>query len=139
MCFLCLSILHQPLERILYCRASVCTDCMVSWYKVSNCSRVKCPCCVMDSPLTQAGNTYNTCTVDVLLMGIVVQCHACRSDVWWVSGHKCEDQPPSDTDVVTASCVLSKLVSNCTGLHWSQFQLALYTIDTYIHADHSWW
>ena len=50
---------------------------------------------------------------------------------------KCEDQTPSDTNMETASCVLSKLV------HWSRFQFALYTpysfLDTYIHADHPHW
>ena len=48
----------------------------------------------------------------------------------WMSTHKCVAQPLSDVDVIAASLVFTKLISNYPGLNWSQFQLALYTINT---------
>ena len=42
-CPLCLTIVHQPLELPLPCRALVCTNCIVHWFMASNCSEVKCP------------------------------------------------------------------------------------------------
>ena len=50
-------ILHQPLE--LPCRALVCIACMVEWFKVLNCSGVKCSCCFMDTSLTASRQQYN--------------------------------------------------------------------------------
>ena len=48
-CPICLNILCQSLE--LSCRALVCTDCLVHWSMLFNCSEVKSPCCLMQSPI----------------------------------------------------------------------------------------
>ena len=57
----------------------------------------------------------------------------------WVSTHKCEDQPPSCTDVETTSSVFSKLVSNNLPLVTvpTCFIHHISFLDTYIRADHS--
>ena len=75
-CPICLRILHQPLE--LPCRALVCTACMVQWFKVCNCSGIKCPCCFMDTaPQLKAA----TLLIQTLLMDIALQCQTCRKDI----------------------------------------------------------
>ena len=109
-CPLCLRILHQPLE--LPCRALVCTACMVEWFKVFNCSGVKCPCCFMDTPLTAAQLKAAPLFIQTLLMDIALECQKCRKDIkaCEYSTHQCNGEP-TEADLQTASHVLRRLVS----------------------------
>ena len=66
-CPLCLTIVHQPLE--LPCRALVCTNCIVHWFMASNCSEVKCPCCILDTPLAPSQLKPAPPLIQILLVG----------------------------------------------------------------------
>ncbi|KAL5517069.1 hypothetical protein EMCRGX_G002537 [Ephydatia muelleri] len=78
-CPICLKIVHQPLE--LPCRALVCTACLVEWFKVFNCSGVKCPCCFHDTPITAPQLKAAPLLIQTLLRDIVLQCQTCRKDI----------------------------------------------------------
>eukprot|EP00731_Ephydatia_muelleri_P003359 Em0001g3359a len=78
-CPICLKILHQPLE--LPCRALVCTACLIEWFKVFNCSGVKCPCCFHDTPITAPQLKAAPLLIQTLLRDIVLQCQTCRKDI----------------------------------------------------------
>ena len=112
-CPLCLTIVHQPLE--LPCRALVCTNCIVHWFMASNCSEVKCPCCIMDTPLAPSQLKPAPPLIQTLLMDIVVHCQqTCGKEIraGEYSTHKCAEEPgPSDADVQTACHVLRTLAS----------------------------
>eukprot|EP00731_Ephydatia_muelleri_P021939 Em0014g530a len=112
-CPLCLTIVHQSLE--LPCRALVCTNCIVHWFMASNCSEVKCPCCILDPPLAPSQLKPAPPLIQTLLVDIVVQCQqTCWKEIraGEYSTHKCAEKPgPSDADVQTACHVLRTLAS----------------------------
>ena len=89
----CLRILHQPLE--LPCTALVCTACMVEWFKVFNCSGVKCPCCFMDTPLTAPQLTAAPLIDPDTADGQALQCQTCRKDIkaCEYGPHQCNGEP----------------------------------------------
>eukprot|EP00731_Ephydatia_muelleri_P021505 Em0014g96a len=84
----------------LPCRAL----CMVEWFKVFNCSEVKCPCCFTDTPLMAAPQLIQT-----LLTDMVLECQACRKDIRGVeyTTYQCSGEP-TKAEVQTASGVLRR-------------------------------
>ena len=109
-CPICLKILHQPLE--LPCRALVCTACMVEWFKVFNCSGVKCPCCFHDTAITAPQLKAAPLLIQTLLRDIVLQCQTCRKDIKFCEygTHPCNGEP-TKADMQTACRVLRRLAS----------------------------
>ena len=69
----------------------------------SNCSKIKCPCCIMDTPLAPSSLKPAPPFIQTLL---VVHCQqTCGKEIWAgeYSPHKCAEEPgPSDADVQTA-------------------------------------
>eukprot|EP00731_Ephydatia_muelleri_P002959 Em0001g2959a len=109
-CPICLKILHQPLE--LPCRALVCTACLVEWFKVFNCSGVKCPCCFHDTPITAPQLKAAPLLIQTLLRDIVLQCQTCRKDIKACDygTHQCNGES-TKADLQTAFRVLRRLAS----------------------------
>ena len=72
----------------------------------SNCSEVKCPCCIMDTPLAPSQLKPAPSLIPTLLMDIVVHCQqTCGKEIraGEYSIHKCAEEPePSDADIQTA-------------------------------------
>ena len=109
---ICIMIVCQPLE--LPCRALVCTDCTIQWFMASNCSEVKCPCCIMDTPLIAAQLKPAPQLIQTLLADILVQCQTCRKEIraGEYGTHKCEVEPHSSADdMQTVARVLRGLTS----------------------------
>ena len=105
-------IVCQPLE--LPCRALVCTDCTIQWFMASNCSEVKCPCCIMDTPLIAAQLEPAPQLIQTLLADILVQCQTCRKEIraGEYGTHKCEvESHSSAADMQTVLSVLRGLSS----------------------------
>ena len=94
----------------LPCRALVCTVCLVEWFKVFNCSEVKCPCCFTDTPLTASQLKAAPQLIQTLLTDIVLECKTCRKDIQAVELHQCSGEP-TKAEVQTASHVLRRLAS----------------------------
>ena len=109
-CPICLKILHQPLE--LPCRALVCTACLIEWFKVFNCSGVKCPCCFHDTPITAPQLKAAPLLIQTLLRDIVLQCQTCRKDIkaCEYGTHQCNGES-TKADLQTAFRVLRRLAS----------------------------
>ena len=109
-CPICLRILHQPLE--LPCKVLVCTACLVEWFKVFNCSGVKCPCCFHDTPITAPQLKAAPLLIQTLLRDIVLQCQTCRKDIkaCEYGTHPCNGEP-TKADLQTAFHVLRRLAS----------------------------
>eukprot|EP00731_Ephydatia_muelleri_P009881 Em0005g467a len=105
-----LKILHQPLE--LPCRALVCTACLVEWFKVFNCSGVKCLCCFHDTPITAPQLKAAPLLIQTLLRDIVLQCQTCRKDIkaCEYGTHQCNGES-TKADLQTAFRVLRRLAS----------------------------
>ena len=72
-------------------------------FMASNCSKIKCPCCIMDTPLAPSPLKPTPPFIQTLL---VVHCQqTCGKEIraGEYSTHKCAEEPgPSDADVQTA-------------------------------------
>jgi hypothetical protein len=76
---------------------------IIHWFMASNCSKIKCPCCIMDTPLAPSPLKPTPPFIQTLL---VVHCQqTCGKEIraGEYSTHKCAEKPrPSDADVQTA-------------------------------------
>ena len=76
---------------------------IIHWFMASNCSKIKCPCCIMDTPLAPSPLKPTPPFIQTLL---VVHCQqTCGKEIraGEYSTHKCAEEPrPSDADVQTA-------------------------------------
>ena len=76
---------------------------IIHWFMASNCSKIKCPCCIMDTPLALSLLKPAPPLIQTLL---VVHCQQTFGKEIWAgeySTHKCAEEPgPSDADVQTA-------------------------------------
>ena len=117
-CPICLTILHQPLE--LPCRVPVCTACMVEWFKVFNCSGVKCPCCFMGTPLTAPQLKAAPQLIQTLLMDIALQCQTCRKDIkaCEYGTHQCSGEPTKAEVQIACSKSWLPLLSAHYNSYW---------------------
>ena len=77
--------------------------CIIHWFMASNCSKIKCPCCIMDTPLAPSPLKPSPPLIQTLL---VVHCQqTCEKEIraGEYSTHKCAEEPgPSDADVQLA-------------------------------------
>ena len=73
---------------------------IIHWFMASNCSKIKCPCCIMDTPLVPSPLKPAPPLIQTLL---VVHCQqTCVKEIraGEYSTHKCAEEPgPSDADV----------------------------------------
>ena len=88
---------------------------IIHWFMASNCSKIKCPCCIMDTPLGPSPLKPAPPLIQTLL---VVHCQqTCGKEIraGEYSTHKCAEEPgPSDADVQTACHTgFHKLSTDC--------------------------
>ena len=102
-CPLCLTLNCAPLNHWSYHVGHWLHRNIIHWFMASNCSKIKCPCCIMETPLAPSPLKPAPPLIQTLL---VVHCQqTCGKEIraGEYSTHKCTEEPgPSDADVQTA-------------------------------------